>query len=157
MVIWQDCQITKKSAQSAQHKKPDDPAKLFAGIAPIRPLSEFPNDKEGIRAGARPPLFYLPPFPGVGLVEDLCVDLRGIWPVQQSLLAPRLTTLSSASRLALYDHMFWFFTAMAKPAEMECPGCGLVLPPTFRDPSPGEAQAQPLPLGDAMTSDGDPE
>ena len=153
MVVWQDCQLVKKSAQNAQLQKPDNPTKLFAGIAPIRPLSEF-GDNEGIRGGQRPPLFYLPAFPIVGLTDEMCVDLRLIWPVQQSLLAARVTTLSPAARLALYDHMFWFFTQLVRPDTIECPSCGNALPTAFLEPPPGAPQDQSLPLDPQVSESG---
>lgn len=118
MVLWQDCQLDKKANQAKEASK------HFAGIAPIRLLSEFKGAEQNIIDGKRPPLFYLPPFPAVGILEPMCVDLRLIWPVQQSLLSDRATTLAGPSKLLLYEHLFWFFTAKGRPSQITCPHCG---------------------------------
>lgn len=120
MVIWEDCQIEKMMNQG------QDERKWYVSVAPIRPLDLFDDDesRQTVRDGRRMAFFYLP---ADGDIPESFVDLRLMWPVKQSLLAKRLTTLSADGRAALFGHLFTFLTARRFIGDSACPSCGAAL------------------------------
>lgn len=124
MVIWDDCQIDDKLNQGRK-----DPSRWFVSVAPIFPITIFPENKRAaVIDGRRYPFFHLPQHPGRDLPESY-VDLRMMWPIKQAALTGRLTSLSDGAREALHMHLFRFLTGRSFVVEPKCGTCGAMVDP----------------------------
>lgn len=122
IVMWHDCQIDSwlnKGRANAEQA-------AFAGVAPVLPLAGLPPTlHDGIRKGDHRTFFFLPPFAiGDVTLPESIVDVRYIWSIKQSLLTPRLASISDTARLSLYGHLFTFLTRKRLSIERKCVHCG---------------------------------
>lgn len=122
-VIWEDCQIDKMKSQER-----DDERKWFVAVAPILPLTTIVQEeaRAAIADGRKMAFFPLPALPAIELPASY-VDLRLIWPVRQTMLSSRITTLTPFAKAAFYSHMFRFLTAREFALDATCPACGVQL------------------------------
>jgi hypothetical protein len=122
IVIWEDCQIDKMRNQQ------QDERKWFVAVAPVVPMSivQSEDHRQAIRDLRRRAFFPLPALPALAVPESY-VDLRLMWPVRQSMLTDRVTTLSPESRSALYGHLLRFLTGRTLIADVTCPSCQAVI------------------------------
>ncbi len=123
IVLWHGCEIDKFLNKGAMSPK------AFAAIAPVLPLDRIGNElaQDQLRQGKRRAYFYLEPFDHDGQGErEYYVDLRYLWSVKQSLLlSSRVGRLSGPAVMALYAHMFFFFTgANLSSSSLKCRNCG---------------------------------
>lgn len=138
--LWHDCEIDKP----ANAEK--DPRKAFAAVAPIFPITTFPDEstRDAIRAGSHHAFFHLPAVSveeqgangGFALPES-AVAFRYIWSVRQLELTKRKASLTPDAIAALYQQLFVFLTRTRLDISPTCPTCGVQV-----ELRPTDAQAE---------------
>ena len=131
MVLWHGCQLDKWKNRDGNGEQIDQSVKAFTAIAPVFSLDHFqPAERRGeVSAQQHYSYFPLPPFTvDTRQVPESYVDLRHIWPVRQTILTDRLTSISDSARSSLCAHLFTFFTRCRLDINPTCPSCGTEVP-----------------------------